>query len=108
MTEEMFQSTRPGRSATSTWDCNWCTVGVSIHAPRAERDGLPWKAMQKRNGFNPRAPGGARLFRCRYTLKLCRFQSTRPGRSATVAVVCWFFVVVVSIHAPRAERDLEQ
>ena len=58
----LFQSTRPGRSAT-------------LPEPAATADP---------QGFNPRAPGGARL-----------------GSAAAASAM-----VHVSIHAPRAERDL--
>ena len=125
----MFQSTRPGRSATSC-DCGHLAYHiVSIHAPRAERDdvnGNIWKPLQvfqsTRPGrsatylrlkmllhiscFNPRAPGGARpppiIGSCVFSI---RFQSTRPGRSATLGPQRSHSCQMVSIHAPRAERD---
>ena len=101
-----FQSTRPGRSATSALGVQNFIHWVSIHAPRAERDNnagmmlqmgccfnprapggarrLTRKSIYRRwIGFNPRAPGGARLGYLMEDLSGRRFQSTRPGRSAT-------------------------
>ena len=79
----MFQSTRPGRSATCC-KCNPVTVkAVSIHAPRAERDRCSISDFWSASSFNPRAPGGARLRK-----------GAEMGRADDV-----------SIHAPRAERD---
>ena len=125
----MFQSTRPGRSATSC-DCGHLAYHiVSIHAPRAERDdvnGNIWKPLQvfqsTRPGrsatylrlkmllhiscFNPRAPGGARQLTFHQSPLTAQFQSTRPGRSATFAADAVLAMKPVSIHAPRAERDL--
>ena len=125
----MFQSTRPGRSATPSCAKFSLTISgfnprapggarlagawkvpaaciVSIHAPRAERDSPTIHGQTPTLSFNPRAPGGARPFAD--LLRLCSevFQSTRPGRSAT-----WSHTVIttgqpVSIHAPRAERDV--
>ena len=78
-----FQSTRPMRGATAADDLTVAVNIISIHAPRAGRD------FQKANNrvalpnFNPRAPCGARLFRCCKMFLPTRFQSTRPVRGAT-------------------------
>ena len=103
-------------------------TGVSIHAPRAGRDvGLmPSSAAILR--FNPRAPCGARRIRpaiCRSSASFnprapCgarhvtgvlraiveKFQSTRPVRGATLGFHCTPQQQGVSIHAPRAGRDV--
>ena len=60
----LFQSTRPGRSATSL--------------VKTSREVLA--------SFNPRAPGGARHGALAGLFAVNVFQSTRPGRSATVGV----------------------
>ena len=80
-------------------------------------------------GFNPRAPCGARLdvagaaetpvtFQstrpvwgatfedAMIAAGIMELQSTRPMRGATDIVPCAFPVTRVSIHAPRAGRDL--
>ena len=57
----LFQSTRPVRGATTADRGSHESREVSIHAPRAGRDSnsqIPPSAFQ---GFNPRAPCGARL-----------------------------------------------
>ena len=129
----MFQSTRPVRGATSTLDEQVASLAVSIHAPRTGRDAFrgitrqrcyrcfnpraPYGARHDRvdNGvhrwrgcFNPRAPHGAR----RRVLRQCSadgmFQSTRPARGATRVRLCNAKLLRhVSIHAPRAGRDVD-
>ena len=124
----MFQSTRPVRGATLR-DGVKQLGGVSIHAPRAGRDdGKPynteeqWKSFNPRApcgarhvitnfffliyGFNPRAPCGARLVGDAVIVIVPSFQSTRPVRGATCIAQPLLVYLVVSIHAPRAGRDL--
>ena len=101
-----FQSTRPVRGATSHGSELWGVTFVSIHAPRAGRD---WNAPPlplRVNGFNPRAPCGARPKND--TRNECNgmFQSTRPVRGATTEAPSEQPRRVVSIHAPRAGRDV--
>ena len=100
-----FQSTRPVRGATS----DSCRVRrrscvsihapragrdgfvpqyagvprVSIHAPRAGRDTLQVFSVRLWKSFNPRAPCGARLSDSIARLNSKAFQSTRPVRGAT-------------------------
>ncbi len=104
--------------------------GVSIHAPRAGRDLIAglidrralWfqstrpvrgatcsleTSGENQSGFNPRAPCGARrgvgggwIFSSRL------FQSTRPVRGATSQTTDESIAYDVSIHAPRAGRDI--
>ena len=102
--------------------------GVSIHAPRAGRDRSSACLSKTSLRFNPRAPCGARPGLCpcgrhhrgfnprapcgarhAITLLLRRgkaFQSTRPVRGATASVSAVPHWMTVSIHAPRAGRDL--
>ena len=103
-------------------------VPVSIHAPRAGRDmsenatGLTSASFNPRaprgarlnpislrlsiSSFNPRAPRGARRFACCAAVSPIRFQSTRPARGATCQLASLIGAEWVSIHAPRAGRDI--
>ena len=124
-----FQSTRPARDATSPCRSAFDGFVVSIHAPRAGRDGGLIGPGTSTFGFNPRAPRGTRpgtawfrwSFHGRFNPRAPRgtrparrpldfrtsglFQSTRPARDATRLVRAGDNPVVVSIHAPRAGRD---
>ena len=102
---------------------------VSIHAPRAGRDVASVVDLLFQLCFNPRAPCGARLHRLTDDFTPSQFQSTRPVRGATlVSLARWIRIVFqstrpvrgatahiltaenkpkVSIHAPRAGRDLD-
>ena len=101
---------------------------ISIHAPRAGRDAssiacltihkdfnprAPCGARHYVTGvkrgfqnFNPRAPCGARLFTSKSFPISGGFQSTRPVRGATISRSMPAAVASISIHAPRAGRDL--
>ncbi len=84
LNEYEFQSTRPARGATT-----------------------PQSAMkEKKKSFNPRAPRGARLDFLRHFAIRETFQSTRPARGATEVHADMRMPWTVSIHAPRAGRDL--
>ena len=126
--EEEFQSTRPMRGATGLDAMADRFVGVSIHAPHAGRDPSAICPRRLVMSFNPRAPCGARLFARQVCHALSMFQSTRPMRGATSNTIrpsrCGGFqstrpmrgatrilpplssLIVVSIHAPHAGRDL--
>ena len=56
--------------------------------------------------FNPRAPCGARLPLEKHRLLFCLFQSTRPVRGATGSCGAYNHGNTISIHAPRAGRDI--
>jgi len=101
-----FQSTRPARGATKAVCRGRGRNEVSIHAPRAGRDQVFLPVQVPSGGFNPRAPRGARrLFKPDATGSLS-FQSTRPARGATCRRLRPKAPTAVSIHAPRAGRDL--
>ena len=101
----VFQSTRPVRGATYG-DHTYCFVcEVSIHAPRAGRDCSRTKSIATHDGFNPRAPCGARPRGFLNDARRVSFQSTRPVRGATERTRGMRFTQAVSIHAPRAGRD---
>ena len=102
---------------------------VSIHAPRAGRDSSSTSNRHTSRRFNPRAPCGARRdalsspssIPCfnprapcgarpalRYSMaRSIAFQSTRPVRGATLLYIRDTASNRVSIHAPRAGRDLK-
>ncbi len=102
----MFQSTRPVRGATDEGITDLCGAVVSIHAPRAGRDILASQQPNAAFGFNPRAPCGARPgYECRVS-GAQGFQSTRPVRGATTRGNAFRDQYHVSIHAPRAGRDI--
>ncbi len=125
----LFQSTRPVRGATGRQRVHYMLKRISIHAPRAGRDNPCRRCLGGNRNFNPRAPCGARrpiappwLWRCRdfnprapcgarLVIGHCRalaakFQSTRPVRGATYATQDARRTAPISIHAPRAGRDL--
>jgi len=102
----LFQSTRPARGATYIRLQPEQGGGVSIHAPRAGRDHPPILPRGFLACFNPRAPRGARPSRTYSASAFVLFQSTRPARGATGAPRRAEFRRQVSIHAPRAGRDI--
>ncbi len=123
-----FQSTRPARGATAVADRGRAVLdvsihapragrdpgvlrsaghaGVSIHAPRAGRDTRSSAESSPRCCFNPRAPRGARPAASLGDRNVPLFQSTRPARGATLHAMQQIVSNGVSIHAPRAGRDL--
>ena len=78
---------------------------ISIHAPRAGRDGRTIFSIRPYTNFNPRAPCGARRSRARARTTSRLFQSTRPVRGATGVEAHELVCAGISIHAPRAGRD---
>ena len=83
-----------------------CDEDVSIHAPHAGRDIRRNPRICSMLRFNPRAPCGARLEKYQLALLTAEFQSTRPMRGATVHHANDCVMVLVSIHAPHAGRDI--
>ena len=79
----MFQSTRPLGGATKS--------GPEIH--------------HTKEGFNPRAPWGARRMPCPGLSGTSMFQSTRPLGGATKMAGNGRSLKYVSIHAPPGGRD---
>ena len=79
----IFQSTRPVRGATCLYRTGASDCAISIHAPRAGRDGR-----------DPEIGDADTVF-----------QSTRPVRGATQADAGRAAFGLISIHAPRAGRD---
>ena len=101
---------------------------ISIHAPHAGRDRCRRSDRRGKYYFNPRAPCGARPRRLIRPTPRPTFQSTRPVRGATIfspaSVLLALFQSTrpvrgatskkpitelrcqISIHAPRAGRDM--
>ncbi len=102
----LFQSTRPARGATARTPR--AQARCSCFNPRAPRGArLPRKPTAGSTAcFNPRAPRGARPGLFGGVRMIALFQSTRPARGATQHPTRFFCLVPVSIHAPRAGRDV--
>ena len=101
-----FQSTRPMRGATAWQEKSAQATEISIHAPHAGRDSSRFGRIGRSLYFNPRAPCGARLYRCVQAHTSQEFQSTRPMRGATTYCKQYGIIISISIHAPHAGRDL--
>ena len=101
----MFQSTRPVRGATPLSCSRSCPGFVSIHAPRAGRDAGSTHSRLRTTRFNPRAPCGARQIQRRKAAVLVGFNPRAPCGARQNAMARGE-ILAVSIHAPRAGRDL--
>ena len=78
---------------------------VSIHAPRTERDrSIRFRAQSGSLFQSTRPVRSATDIDVRIKM-LIGFQSTRPVRSATETISTAAATSIVSIHAPRTERD---
>ncbi len=80
---------------------------VSIHAPLAECDKFIAMLFSFSEGFYPRTPRGVRPSVPASALTSMKFLSTHPSRSATRSVLWCPLLLLVSIHAPLAECDLQ-
>ncbi len=78
---------------------------VSIHAPRGGRDVRNCRTYTATEGFNSRAPWGARHQLSVLKDISAKFQFTRPVGGATLAAEEARQAELVSIHAPRGGRD---
>ena len=125
-----FQSTRPVRGGTLPVASLTLLEDISIHPPRAGRDIVVSAARGHLGDFNPPAPCGAGLGGACLRLYLGQFQSTRPVRGGTTArtapmvkqtfqstrpvrggtLWCPPHVDIwgISIHPPRAGRDISR
>ena len=79
-----FQSSLPVRGATWSILRQGHTLGISIHAPRegSDKTSYPWATTAWY--FNPRSPEGERRSGMPPIIPPPAFQSTLPGRGATV------------------------
>ena len=128
---EKFQSTRPVRGATVSFDLpafspsnfnprapcgarHTPTIRQATaryfnpRAPCGARPGHGDAFERRRGDFNPRAPCGARLILVLLLFWRLKFQSTRPVRGATFSPSTITVIIDISIHAPRAGRDNRQ
>ena len=102
-----FQSTRPVRGGTDIVSAIHDVQAISIHPPRAGRD------HQGRYGggvtpyFNPPAPCGAGPAGNIFPQPVQEFQSTRPVRGGTILAARKCQSDEISIHPPRAGRDVD-
>ena len=95
---------RAGRDRESTLER--FKQSISIHAPRAGRDrarSLIFPHLWKFQSTRPVRGATTRKDILRHEWE---FQSTRPVRGATPAEVYCTFSYTISIHAPRAGRDI--
>ena len=79
----VFQFTCPSRSTTFEAFKLMMSGKVSIHVPLAEHDLPPAGVPRAGEGFNSRAPRGARLSRGGNLRRMGEFQFTCPSRSTT-------------------------
>ena len=102
----LFQSTRPVRGGTINSASSPVSPLISIHPPRAGRDmaGINWR--RRTRNFNPPAPCGAGLCHKFGKYNYPEFQSTRPVRGGTAEGQEDGDDNEISIHPPRAGRDI--
>ena len=91
----VFQPTRPLRGATIDNYCKNPYKLISTHAPLAGRDNTHIAIDKPLINFNPRAPCGARLSRCRCGIRSKNFNPRAPcgARPATAGnmLESWYF-----------------
>ena len=78
---------------------------ISIHAPHAGRDLLPFRACECRSDFNPRAPCGARQTGERFAPQRLNFNPRAPCGARRIDRRLSRRSWRISIHAPHAGRD---
>ena len=102
---QRFQSTLPGRGATTIKAYSTEEILISIHAPRAgsDRDHHRGNGGRRISIHAPRA--GSDISLSPTMLSISKFQSTLPGRGATKACQYQPQCSQISIHAPRAGSD---
>ena len=79
---------------------------ISIHAPRAGRDPAIPQVEIKEDTFQSTRPVRGATLSLSVVTAATLFQSTRPVRGATPPRYYDKLYDVISIHAPRAGRDL--
>ena len=98
------------RDRCGSTDCHPRT-GFNPRAPYGARLSHRSMAIRRNGGFNPRAPYGARLSTSRPAPRTTtRFNPRAPygARPWNGGSIWLYWVVTVSIHAPRMERDLDK
>ncbi len=101
-----FQSTRPVRGGTRK--SSSLVPHRTFQSTRPVRGGTLWKVTVNEFGwnFNPPAPCGAGQHGFDYLRDAKQFQSTRPVRGGTPVRDRQNAVCKISIHPPRAGRDM--
>ena len=94
------------RGGTAYENQNTLTNAISIHPPRAGRDSMRALTSASRAYFNPPAPCGAGRNTTYNNIPEIVFQSTRPVRGGTPPALFLCLVQQISIHPPRAGRDV--
>ena len=102
---DLFQSTLPARGATGAFRDVPRAAVISIHAPRTGSDWICRASSKSAHDFNPRSPHGERHRDAFKPSHVCSFQSTLPARGATGMYAADFYLVEISIHAPRTGSD---
>ena len=96
------------RGATKSAADGATAFGISIHAPRAGRDQTNLDFLVILKNFNPRAPCGARLINEHKTMGIeTNFNPRAPCGARLKPCSVKDLVKSISIHAPRAGRDME-
>ena len=101
-----FQSTHPVWGATPSRAGNRLLWSISIHAPRVGCDAIYAAMGQAFFNFNPRTPCGVRRPARAAAARSGSFQSTHPVWGATSKSRSSFFLLIISIHAPRVGCDI--
>ena len=100
-----FQLTRSVGSATKRFCFTTSRRRISTHTLRGERDAQNYDGTCRYCDFNSHAPWGARLPIKKKGCRTSGFQLTRSVWSATHSRKNSFFVMPISTHALRVERD---
>ena len=104
--QEVFQSTRPLRGATSLLSILLPVVDISIHAPLAGRDDeAEISALMEAEFQSTRPLRGATRAIATANCIVCDFNPRAPCGARRLRVYHDFPVVQISIHAPLAGRD---
>ena len=104
---DRFQSTRPVRGGTiDNGNCN-SHSSISIHPPRAGRDGQDRVKSSKARYFNPPAPCGAGPYKLIFVFGKKDFNPPAPCGAGHRSGPELPETDEISIHPPRAGRDLK-
>ena len=103
---DRFQSTRPVRGGTiDNGNCN-SHSSISIHPPRAGRDGQDRVKSSKARYFNPPAPCGAGRDGTRPSGQIGLISIHPPRAGRDLPGLRMAYLQPISIHPPRAGRDV--
>ena len=107
--QDKFLSTPSGWRATLDFKFFPCFVAF-LSTPsgwRATHAFLAWRRF--RSDFYPRPPGGGRRsLPCTHTIHSDYFYPRPPGGGRQDFLFCYFWVILISIHALRVEGDVHR